>query len=206
MTLDFFTWPDSLGSISTAFLLGYALGSIPFGLLFTKMAGLGDIRAIGSGNIGTTNVLRTGRKDIAALTLACDALKGILAVLVADYLGSQSSTIAAALGAFLGHLFPIWLRFKGGKGVATYLGLAAIIAWPSALIFVFVWVIVGVATRYASLASLIASAASAVAVWFFADWKIGALFAVLCLGIWGKHHSNIRRLIAKTESRIGAPS
>jgi acyl phosphate:glycerol-3-phosphate acyltransferase len=185
-----------------ALLIGYLLGSIPFGLLITRFAGLGDIRAIGSGNIGTTNVLRTGRKDLAAATLILDALKGTAAVLVVSRWGPDAA-IAAAFGAFIGHVFPIWLRFKGGKGVATYLGLLAAFAWPVALLFAAIWIGVALAFRYSSLSALTASLVSPVALLWLGHPKESVLFAVLTLLLWVMHRANIRRLAAGTESRIG---
>src|SRR5256886_13173587 len=159
-----------------ALAAGYLLGSIPFGIIFTRLAGTADIRAIGSGNIGATNVLRTGRKGLAAATLIADALKGTLAVLIVYYYyGSEYRYFAhelalpAAAGAFLGHLFPVWLGFKGGKGVATYVGLLLALAWPAAIAFALVWLAVAALTRYSSLAALIASAATPVAVWFMGE-------------------------------------
>src|SRR5262245_23099941 len=158
-----------------AFAFGYLLGSIPFGLLLTRAAGGPDIRGIGSGNIGATNVLRTGNKPLAAVTLLCDMLKGTLAVLVATHYGADAA-LAAALGAFLGHLFPVWLKFKGGKGVATYIGLLIGIHWPAALFFCVVWLAVAAATRYSSLAALIASAFTPLAIWYFGLPDSAALF------------------------------
>jgi glycerol-3-phosphate acyltransferase PlsY len=185
-----------------ALLIGYLLGSIPFGLLITRFAGLGDIRAIGSGNIGTTNVLRTGRKDLAAATLILDALKGTAAVLVVSRWGPDAA-IAAAFGAFIGHIFPIWLRFKGGKGVATYLGLLAAFAWPVALLFAAIWIGMALAFRYSSLSALTASLVSPVALLWLGHPLESILFAVLTLLLWVMHRANIRRLAAGTESRIG---
>ena len=141
-----------------AIVFGYLCGTIPFGLILVKSAGLGDIRNIGSGNIGATNVLRTGRKGLAAATLLLDMLKGTLAVLVTAHFAGPNIALAAGLAAFLGHLFPVWLKFKGGKGVATYIGLLIGLAWPAALIFCGVWLIVAAVSRYSSLAALIASA------------------------------------------------
>ncbi len=145
-------------TLALAFALGYLLGSVPFGLIITLVAGGPDVRTVGSGNIGATNVLRTGRKDLAALTLAGDMLKGTAAVLIAAYVAGEHAALAAALGAFLGHLFPVWLRFKGGKGVATYIGLLLGLYWPAALIFCALWLAVAFLFRYSSLAALIASA------------------------------------------------
>ncbi len=190
-------------------LFGYLLGSIPFGLIITKLGGLGDIRAIGSGNIGTTNVLRTGRKDLAALTLICDALKGTIAVLaVAWWAGEDLAPFAilAGLGAFLGHVFPVWLRFKGGKGVATYIGVLIALAWPVVFIFAAVWIAVAWATRYSSLAALAAAVAVPVALWFLVDTHVALLFTGLSALLIALHHQNIRRLLAGTEGRIGQKS
>jgi len=183
--------------------LGYLLGSIPFGLVLTRLAGLGDIRAIGSGNIGTTNVLRTGRRDLAALTLLGDALKGTAAVLLAGRFGPEAA-MAAAVGAFLGHLFPVWLAFKGGKGVATYLGLLLGLAWPVALAFAGIWIAVAVLSRYSSLSALTASLATPLLLAVTGEWALAGLFALLTLALWWKHRENIGRLAAGRESRIGA--
>src|SRR3954454_1553321 len=158
--------PATLVLVALAF--GYLLGSIPFGLLLTRAAGLGDLRAIGSGNIGATNVLRTGHKGLAAATLLGDALKGTLAVLIAALYG-RDLALAAALGAFLGHLYPVWLKFQGGKGVATYIGILLALAWPVGLGFCLVWIAVAALTRYSSLSGLIASAVSPVALWMLGD-------------------------------------
>ena len=154
-----------------AFVFGYLLGSIPFGLLLTRAAGGPDIRAIGSGNIGATNVLRTGNKVLAAATLLCDMLKGTIAVLAAARYGADPA-LAAALGAFLGHLFPVWLKFKGGKGVATYIGLLIGLHWPTALFFCIVWLVVAAATRYSSLAALVASALTPLATLVFRPCRV----------------------------------
>jgi glycerol-3-phosphate acyltransferase PlsY len=183
---------------------GYLAGSIPFGLLITRLAGMDDIRAIGSGNIGATNVLRTGRKELAAATLVCDALKGTLAVLATRYLGGPELAIVAGLGAFLGHLFPVWLGFHGGKGVATFIGLALAFAWPAVLGFGAVWLAVAYLTRYSSLAALMACAATPLLLWGFGDGAPAALFAVLAAAIWITHRANIARLMAGTEPKIGA--
>ena len=185
-----------------AFAFGYLLGSIPFGLLLTRAAGGPDIRAIGSGNIGATNVLRTGNKALAATTLLCDTLKGTLAVLAAARYGADSA-LAAALGAFLGHLFPVWLKFKGGKGVATYIGLLIGLHWPAALFFCAVWLAVAAAVRYSSLAALIASALTPLAIWYFGLPKVAALFLLLTVLLWVMHRANIERLLNGTEGKIG---
>lgn len=186
-----------------AFAFGYLLGSIPFGLLLTRAAGGPDIRDIGSGNIGATNVLRTGRKGLAAATLLCDVLKGALAVLAAARYGPDSA-LAAGLGAFLGHLFPVWLKFKGGKGVATYIGLLIGLYWPAALLFCAIWVAVAAASRYSSLAALIASALTPLGLWFFDLPNVAALFLLLTVLLWIMHRANITRLLNGSEGKIGA--
>jgi glycerol-3-phosphate acyltransferase PlsY len=197
-------WSLVLPYYAAAFAFGYLLGSIPFGLVITRLAGKGDIRSIGSGNIGATNVLRTGRKELAALTLIFDALKGTAAVLIAYWYGGQDLAVLAALGAFLGHLFPVWLRFKGGKGVATYIGLLIAFAWQAALAFCLVWLVVAALTRYSSLAGLVASLAALIVLWFDGYLQEAQLFALLTVMMWAKHHHNIARLLSGTESKIGA--
>ncbi len=197
------SWSVALPYYAAAFAFGYLLGSIPFGLVLTRLAGAGDIRAIGSGNIGATNVLRTGRKGLAALTLVCDALKGTAAVLIAYRFGGQDLAVLAALGAFLGHLFPVWLGFKGGKGVATYIGLLIGFAWQAALVFGVVWLAVAALTRYSSLSGLIASAAAPAWLWYDGYLQEAQLFALLAVIIFLKHHANIARLMAGTEAKIG---
>src|SRR6201991_3064487 len=151
-------WSLALPYYAAALAFGYLLGSIPFGLVLTRLAGTGDIRAIGSGNIGATNVLRTGRKGLAAATLLCDMLKGTLAVVIAGYYGGPNAAMLAALGAFLGHLFPVWLKFRGGKGVATYIGVLLGLFWPAAVGFCVIWLATAFASRYSSLSALVASA------------------------------------------------
>src|SRR5215813_14590069 len=194
----------ALPAWAIAFALGYLAGTIPFGLVITRLAGTQDIREIGSGNIGATNVLRTGRKDLAAATLVCDALKGTGAVLIAFNFGGSDAALAAAIGAFLGHLFPVWLKFKGGKGVATFIGLLIAFAWPVALGFCAIWLVVAAVTRYSSLSALIASAATPVMLWSFGHAREAWLFAVLAALLWVMHRANIARLLARTEGRIGA--
>lgn len=192
-------WPQGL----LALLIGYLFGSIPFGLLLTRFAGLGDIRAIGSGNIGATNVLRTGNKALAASTLLGDMLKGAAAVLVAEvYLGVDAS-LYAALGAFVGHVFPIWLRFKGGKGVATFLGCLVALAPTAALMFAAIWLITAALYRYSSLAALVASAAMPLVLWQTGQDKVALLYCILSTILWLRHRENIARLAARTEPRIG---
>jgi glycerol-3-phosphate acyltransferase PlsY len=197
-------------STALAFMLalafGYLLGSIPFGLLLTRAAGGPDIRAIGSGNIGATNVLRTGRKGLAAATLVCDMLKGTLAVLVTAHYAGPEAALVAGFGAFLGHLFPVWLKFKGGKGVAVYIGVLLGLAWPAALIFGAIWIAVAAATRYSSLAALVASALTPLVVWFLGQPSIAALFLLLSALLWIMHRANIARLLNGSEGKIGATS
>src|SRR3954466_5048776 len=198
-----FNWP-SLPYAVAALAFGYLLGSIPFGLQLTKLAGTQDIRAIGSGNIGATNVLRTGRKGLAAATLLGDALKGTLAVLIVSYFYGRDLALFAALGAFLGHLYPVWLSFKGGKGVATYIGILLALAWPVALAFCLIWLGVAALTRYSSLSGLIASALSPIMLWVLGYQPEALLVALLTLLLWVKHRSNLTRLVNGTEGKIGA--
>jgi len=185
-----------------ALIFGYLLGSIPFGLIFTRMAGLGDVRKIGSGNIGATNVLRTGRKGLAAATLLGDALKGTAAVLIAAQWGPQFATVAA-LGAFMGHLFPVWLKFRGGKGVATFIGVLIGLKPLAALIFVLIWIGVAFASRYSSLSALIASAATPIVLWLLGEPGMAGTTIILVALLWWKHSQNISRLLAGTEGKIG---
>ncbi|HEY5081504.1 MAG TPA: glycerol-3-phosphate 1-O-acyltransferase PlsY [Bauldia sp.] len=184
-------------------VIGYVLGSIPFGLILTRLAGLGDIRAIGSGNIGATNVLRTGNRPLAAGTLLLDGLKGTVAVLLGGAIGGPAVAILAALGAFLGHLFPVWLRFNGGKGVATYIGLLAGLFWPAAIFFCAVWIATALATRLSSASALLASLLAPILLFFIANGTLAALFAALSALLWWRHAENIRRLLAGTETKIG---
>lgn len=200
--------PDlsSLSAVQTLLVLalGYLLGSIPFGIILTRLTGAGNLRTIGSGNIGATNVLRTGRKDLAALTLLGDALKGTAAVLIAQRLFGPQGALIAGLGAFLGHLFPVWLGFRGGKGVATFLGVALGLYWPSALVFAVAWLSVAYLTRYSSLAALAASALTALGALLLGNGRAAALLAILAVLLWAKHHENITRLLKGTESKIGS--
>jgi acyl phosphate:glycerol-3-phosphate acyltransferase len=207
-----FTW-SLLPAYVAALGFGYLCGSIPFGLILTRLAGTQDIRSIGSGNIGATNVLRTGRKGLAAATLLGDALKGTVAVLaVYWYYGREYQyfadelAIPAALGAFLGHLFPIWLGFKGGKGVATYIGILFALAWPAGLAFCLIWLAIAALTRYSSLAALLASALTPLGVWMVGTLPQAALFALLTVLLWIVHRGNIARLINGTEGKIGKPA
>ena len=189
-------------AVAAALAFGYLLGAIPFGLILTKLAGLGDVRAIGSGNIGATNVLRTGRKGLAAATLLGDALKGTVAVLVAARFG-EGPMLAAGLGAFLGHLFPVWLGFKGGKGVATFIGVLLGLAPLAVLAFAAIWLGLAFALRYSSLAALAASAVTPAVLWAMGQPREAVLFLVLGLLLWWKHAPNIRRLLDGSEGRIG---
>lgn len=194
--------PFMLGLCLFSSAVGYLLGSIPFGLILTKLTGRGDVRAIGSGNIGATNVLRTGSRGLAALTLLCDVFKGTLAVWIGSQFGPYAA-ISAGLGAFLGHLFPVWLSFRGGKGVATYIGVALGLYWPAALAFCVVWLLVAVATRYSSLAALIASAATVGTLAIVGQWPLAVLFGLLTVLLYVRHAANIRRLMTGQETRIG---
>jgi acyl phosphate:glycerol-3-phosphate acyltransferase len=186
-----------------ALLVGYLFGSIPFGLILTRAAGTQDLRSIGSGNIGATNVLRTGRKGLAAATLIGDALKGTAAVILAGYFGGPNAAMAAALGAFLGHLFPVWLNFRGGKGVAVYIGILIGLFWPAAIVFCVIWLTTAIVTRYSSLAALVAGVVTPIFLWWFGHLALASLFAVLTLLMFYMHRENIKRLQAGTEGKIG---
>lgn len=199
---DLIGWQPGLPLLA-ALLFGYLLGSIPFGLLITRAAGMGDVRAIGSGNIGATNVLRTGHRGLAALTLLGDALKGTAAVLIAGLYGREPA-LAAGFGAFLGHLFPLWLGFRGGKGVATYLGVLLGVAWQGVLVFAAVWLSVAYITRYSSLAALIAAVAVPVALYLTGLVLACTLFTLMSVIIFLTHRGNIARLARGRETRIGA--
>jgi glycerol-3-phosphate acyltransferase PlsY len=192
------------GFLVVAFVLGYLLGSIPFGLILTKLAGTQDLRSIGSGNIGATNVLRTGRKGLAAATLLLDMLKGTAAVVIAGTFGGPDAAMLAALGAFLGHLFPVWLKFKGGKGVAVYIGVLLGLFWPAALVFCAIWLATALTSRYSSLSALVASFVTPIFLWWFGHLALASLFAVLTLLLFYMHRENIRRLQTGTEGKIGA--
>ena len=192
-----------LGEIA-ALALGYGLGSIPFGLLITRGAGTADLRSIGSGNIGATNVLRTGRRDLAILTLLFDALKGTAAVLLARWLFGDAAAVFAGVAAFLGHIFPVWLGFRGGKGVATYLGCLIALWWPAALGFAAVWLGIAFATRFSSAAALVGSVAAPLLFFLTGQITDGVALAVMTLILWWTHRANLQRLMQGTESRIGA--
>ena len=186
-----------------ALVLGYLLGSIPFGLIFTKLAGTTDIRSIGSGSIGATNVLRTGRIGLAAVTLIADVLKGTAAVLLMTWWSGHDAGLVAGLGAFLGHLFPVWLKFKGGKGIATGLGILLMVSWKAALVIAVIWLVVAAATRYSSLSSLAASVAAPVVLWFMGTPSEALLFLALAILAFIMHRGNIARLWQGTEGKIG---
>ena len=195
-------WPLAL-PYAAALVTGYLLGSIPFGLILTRCAGTPDIRSIGSGNIGATNVLRTGSKALAVATLIGDTLKGTVAVLAAHAAFGPDPALAAAAGALIGHIFPVWLKFKGGKGVATYIGLLIGLAWPAAVAFCLIWLAIAALTRYSSLGGLAASAATPVVLWFIDDRRTALLFVFLTLLLWIMHRANIARLLDGTEHMIG---
>lgn len=195
---------DSVSFISSilALAFGYLLGSIPFGLLLTRWAGLGDVRDIGSGNIGATNVLRTGSKKLAAATLLLDALKGMFAVIIAKQFGNDAA-MAAGLGAFLGHLYPVWLKFKGGKGVATFAGISLGFSWHVLAPFAIVWLLTAFIFRYSSLAALLGSLASLLGLIYVNEYPLVYLFILLVALIFFKHRENIARLLKGEESKIG---
>ena len=190
--------------LPVAFILGYLLGSIPFGLILTKLAGTQDLRSVGSGNIGATNVLRTGHKGLAAATLLLDMLKGTAAVIIAGFYAGPNAAMLAALGAFLGHLFPVWLKFRGGKGVAVYIGVLIGLFWPAAVVFCVLWLATAFTSRYSSLAALVASFVTPIFLWWFGHPALASLFAVLTLLLFYMHRENIKRLRAGTEGKIGA--
>jgi glycerol-3-phosphate acyltransferase PlsY len=192
-------WPMLLGALA----IGSLFGSIPFGLLLTRLTGGPDIRSIGSGNIGATNVLRTGNKGLAATTLIADMLKGTAAVLLTGHLFGPEAAIAGGLGAFLGHLFPVWLGFKGGKGVATFIGVLLGFSWIAVLIYGAIWIAVAGLTRYSSLSGLLACAVTPLVLWALGRPTEAALFVVMAVLVFVMHRANIARLMAGTETRIG---
>ncbi len=198
-------WGLSGPATLVALVVGYLFGSIPFGIILTKLAGGPDLRSIGSGNIGATNVLRTGNKKLAAATLVGDMLKGTVAVLVgARFLGGPEAALAAGIGAFLGHLFPVWLGFKGGKGVATYLGVLIGVKAGVALVFAAIWLSLAYLFRYSSLSALVASFLTPLLLWFWAGMPQAALvMAGLTVLLWIMHRENIARLLAGREGKIG---
>jgi acyl phosphate:glycerol-3-phosphate acyltransferase len=203
--MDLLFNPYTLAAVA----LGYLLGSIPFGYLLTRAAGLGDVRNVGSGNIGATNVLRTGHKGLAALTLLLDALKGTAAVLIGHWIGAHGgvailASLLAGLAAFLGHVFPVWLQFRGGKGVATYIGVLLGADWRAAIIFCGIWLLVAALTRYSSLSALVAALITPVGLFAMGDGATALLAALLSALLIYKHRANIRRLASGEEPRIGA--
>lgn len=201
--------PDPLGDFTytwpyyAAAIIGYLLGSIPFGLVVTKLAGLGDVRAIGSGSIGATNVLRTGNKGLAALTVFLDGGKGAAAVFLGAMYGPDTAVLAGG-GAFIGHLFPVWLKFKGGKGFATFLGVMLAASWPAGLLCCLTWLAVALLLRYSSLATLIAALAGPGYAYWLGNWQIMELAAFMTVLVFIRHHQNIRRLLTGAEPKIGA--
>jgi len=197
------TWTIAAMPAILCAICGYLSGSVPFGLILTRMAGLGDVRSIGSGNIGATNVLRTGNKGLAAATLILDALKGTVPTLLASHFLGLEGAVIAGFCAFLGHIFPVWLGFKGGKGVATYIGVLFGLDWRMGVFFLLVWIATAVLSRYSSLSALVASAVIPLALWFIADPKVAAVATIMTLIIWAKHRANIERLLSGTEGRIG---
>jgi acyl phosphate:glycerol-3-phosphate acyltransferase len=198
---------SQLPAFLAAFVFGYLCGSIPFGIILTRLAGTADLRSIGSGNIGATNVLRTGNKKLAAATLLGDMLKATAAVVLTTIVLGRDAALCAAVGTFLGHLFPVWLRFRGGKGVATYIGLLlGFKCWLALLAFSIVWAAIAALTRYSSLAALIASAATPAVLWLNHNIREAQLFLLLTVLLWIMHRANIARLINGTEGKIGRTS
>ena len=191
--------------LAVPFVVGYLLGSIPFGLVLTSAAGLGDIRKQGSGNIGATNVLRTGNKTLAAATLLLDALKGLVAVIACGLIGAACAA-AAAVGAVVGHMFPVWLKFKGGKGVATTLGVLLGLSWPVGALACGLWLAFAAAFRYSSLAALLSILLGALMSWFFLPWGTALVVTLIVPLVWARHHENIGRLLKGTEPKIGQRS
>jgi glycerol-3-phosphate acyltransferase PlsY len=200
---DPISWSFAGPYLGAAFLGGYLLGSLPFGMILARLFGLGDLRSVGSGNIGATNVLRTGRKDLAAATLLLDAGKGAVAVLIARELGGPDTALMAGLGAVLGHLFPVWLKFRGGKGVATTFGVIWALAWPVGLAACLTWLAIAALLRYSSLSALVSTASAPIYAWIFmADLQLVQMTLILAVLVWLRHHANIRRLFKGEEPRI----
>ena len=203
MISDLVTWQITLPLALAAVVVGYLLGSIPFGLILTRAAGLGDVRSIGSGNIGATNVLRTGNKKLAAATLLLDALKAAAAAWIMAYFAGEEAGIIAGFFAFIGHLFPVWLRFNGGKGVATYLGVMLGVAWPIGIFACLTWLVIAAVFRYSSLSALVAAALSPVVAWIFIGPEVGVLGIAMAVLVFIRHHQNIARLLKGEEPKIG---
>lgn len=202
MSLFLTQHPIMWSAVFIAFMCGYISGSVPYGLLLGKISGLGDIRKSGSGNIGATNVLRLGGKKLAALTLLLDALKGFIPVLIAGRINADYAFLAA-LGAFIGHIFPIWLSFKGGKGVATALGIVFALSWKAGLVLCLIWLVTAAISRYSSLSALAAfSLAPFATAWFTHSFQFLLLMMIISITVWARHHANIRRLMNDTESKI----
>ncbi|MBO9098133.1 MULTISPECIES: glycerol-3-phosphate 1-O-acyltransferase PlsY [unclassified Rhizobium] len=197
-------WQITVPLALAALPIGYLLGSIPFGLVLTRMAGLGDVRSIGSGSIGATNVLRTGSKKLAVATMLLDALKGTLAAFVCTRLFGAEAGLLAGFAAFIGHIFPVWIGFRGGKGVATYIGILLALAPVMVLLFAVVWLTCAFLSRYSSLSALVATLVIPVALWIVGPDKIAAAMTLMSLICWWKHKANIARLTAGTESKIGS--
>ena len=195
---------DPMTSLIAAIIIGYLCGSIPFGVILTKAFGAGDLRQIGSGNIGATNVLRTGRKGLAAATLLGDMLKGTVAVLFVALVIDPELALWAGLAAFFGHLFPVWLQFKGGKGVATYLGVTLALIWPAALGFAAIWLLSAWLTRYSSLSALLASLGAPLIAFYLNDTSIALNLSLMTVVLWWMHRANIARLLTGSEGRIGS--
>ena len=203
MFIDPISWSFEGPYFLIALCIGYLIGSVPYGLLLTRFAGKGDLRTIGSGNIGATNVLRTGSKFLAAVTLLADLLKGTLAVYLGWYFGGETIALFAGFGAFLGHLFPIWLKFRGGKGVATYIGILLGLSWLAALVFALCWLIVAMAFRFSSLASIVSACLVPIYLYFSGELYLLQLVVPMTVLTLLKHSGNICRLLDGTESRIG---
>lgn len=195
--------PNEFLPFILALALGYLSGSIPFGLILTRAAGLGDIRNIGSGNIGATNVLRTGNKKVAAATLVLDALKAVVPILIARYFWGEEPAMLAAVGAFLGHCFPVWLGFKGGKGVAVMIGSLLALAWPVGLIFCAVWLLIAFTRKISSLSALTAAATAPIFAYVLGNDRLAVTALFLALLLFFQHRENIARLLKGTEPHIG---